>query len=61
MRLALSTLNSFCLSEPANDLALFLSTVMSFGMTNSDFDEVKDSGSTMDEKTRQAHFELACR
>ena len=51
--------DSFCQSEPANDLALFLSTVMSLGMTNSDFDEARDIGSTMDEKTRQARFELA--
>jgi Ser/Thr protein kinase RdoA (MazF antagonist) len=51
--------DSFCQSEPANDLALFLSTVMSLGLTNSDFDEVRDSGSTMDEKTRRARFEMA--
>jgi Ser/Thr protein kinase RdoA (MazF antagonist) len=51
--------DSFCQSEPANDLALFLSTVMSLGLTNSDFDEVRDSGATMDEKTRQARFEMA--
>lgn len=51
--------DSFCQSEPANDLALFLSTVMSLGMTNSDFDDARDSGSTMDEKTRQARFEMA--
>jgi hypothetical protein len=48
--------DSFCQSEPANDLALFLSTVMSLALTNSDFDEVRDSGSTMDEKTRQDRF-----
>lgn len=51
--------DSFCQSEPANDLALFLSAVMSIGMTNSDFDEVRDTGSTMDEETRNARFELA--
>jgi Ser/Thr protein kinase RdoA (MazF antagonist) len=51
--------DSFCQSEPANDLALFLSAVMSLGMTNSDFDEVRDTGSTMDEETRNARFELA--
>jgi thiamine kinase-like enzyme len=51
--------DSFCQSEPANDLALFLSTVMSLGLTNSDFDDARDSGSTMDEKTRQARFEMA--
>jgi thiamine kinase-like enzyme len=51
--------DSFCQSEPANDLALFLSTVMSLAMTNSDFDDVRDSGSTMDEKTRKARFEMA--
>ena len=51
--------DSFCQSEPANDLALFLSTVMSLGMTSSDFDEVRDSGSTMDETTRQSRFEMA--
>ena len=51
--------DSFCQSEPANDLALFLSAVMSLGMTNSDFDEVRDTGSTMDEQTRNTRFELA--
>ncbi|HJQ14710.1 MAG TPA: phosphotransferase, partial [Anaerolineales bacterium] len=51
--------DSFCQSEPANDLALFLSAVMSIGMTNSDFDEVRDTGSTMDEDTRKARFALA--
>jgi len=51
--------DSFCQSEPANDLALFLSSVMSLGLTNSDFDEARDSGSTMDEKTREARFEVA--
>ena len=51
--------DSFCQSEPANDLALFLSTVMSLGLTNSDFDEVRDTGSTMDEETRQARFDVA--
>ena len=51
--------DSFCQSEPANDLALFLSTVMSLALTNSDFDEVRDTGSTMDEKTRQDRFDMA--
>jgi thiamine kinase-like enzyme len=51
--------DSFCQSEPANDLALFLSTVMSLGLTSSDFDEARDSGSTMDEKSRKARFEMA--
>lgn len=51
--------DSFCQSEPANDLALFLSAVMSLSMTNSDFDEARDSGLTMDEETRNARFELA--
>jgi len=51
--------DSFCQAEPANDLALFLSTVMSLGLTNSDFDEVRDSGSTMDDDTRRARFEMA--
>jgi hypothetical protein len=51
--------DSFCQSEPANDLALFLSTVMSLGLTNSDFDDARDSGSTMEEKMRQARFEMA--
>jgi thiamine kinase-like enzyme len=51
--------DSFCQSEPANDLALFLSTVMSLGLTNSDFDDARDTGSTMDEKTRQSRFEMA--
>ena len=51
--------DTFCQSEPANDLALFLSAVMNLAMTNSDFDEVRDSGSTMDESMRQARFEMA--
>lgn len=51
--------DTFCQSEPANDLALFLSAVMSIAMTNTDFDETRDSGSTMDEETRKARFELA--
>lgn len=51
--------DSFCQSEPANDLALFLSAVMSIGLTTSDFDDVRDSGSTMDEKTRETRFEMA--
>jgi Ser/Thr protein kinase RdoA (MazF antagonist) len=51
--------DTFCQSEPANDLALFLSAVMNIAMTSSDFDEVRDSGSTMDENTRQARFEMA--
>jgi len=51
--------DTFCQSEPANDLALFLSAVMSLGMTNSDFDETRDSGSTMDEETRKSRFEMA--
>ena len=51
--------DTFCQSEPANDLALFLSAVMNIAMTSSDFDEAKDSGSTMDEGTRQSRFEMA--
>ena len=51
--------DTFCQSEPANDLALFLSAVMSIAMTNTDFDESRDSGSTMDEETRRARFEMA--
>jgi thiamine kinase-like enzyme len=51
--------DTFCQSEPANDLALFLSALMSIAMTNTDFDETRDSGSTMDEETRKARFELA--
>lgn len=50
--------DSFCQSEPANDLALFLSAVMSLGMSNADFDETRDSDS-MDETTRQTRFEMA--
>lgn len=49
--------DSFCQSEPGNDLALFLSSVMSLAMTNTDFDETSDSGATMDEETRKARFE----
>ena len=51
--------DTFCQSEPANDLALFLSAVMNLALTSSDFDEVRDSGSTMDESMRQARFEMA--
>ena len=51
--------DTFCQSEPANDLALFLSSVMSLAMTNTDFDETRDSGSGMDEETRKSRFEMA--
>jgi hypothetical protein len=51
--------DTFCQSEPANDLALFLSSVMSLAMTNTDFDESRDSGSGMDEETRKTRFERA--
>jgi thiamine kinase-like enzyme len=51
--------DSFCQAEPANDLALFLSTVMSLGTTNSDFDDVSDSGSSLDQETRKRRFEMA--
>jgi hypothetical protein len=51
--------DSFCQSEPGNDLALFLSSVMSLAMTNTDFDEAGDSGSSMDEETRRARFGMA--
>jgi hypothetical protein len=51
--------DTFCQSEPANDLALFLSSVMSLAMTNTDFDETRDSGSGMDETTRKSRFEMA--
>ena len=50
--------DSICQSEPGNDLALFLSSVMSLAMTNTDFDEASDSGAGMDEATRQTRFEL---
>jgi Ser/Thr protein kinase RdoA (MazF antagonist) len=50
--------DTFCQSEPSNDLALFLSSVMSLGLTDTDFDDAKDSGTTMDEKTRSARFEM---
>ncbi len=50
--------DSFCQSEPANDLALFLSSVVSLGMTNTDFDDVRDNGSSLDETTRKARFEM---
>jgi hypothetical protein len=50
--------DSICQSEPGNDLALFLSSVMSLAMTNTDFDESSDSGSGMDEATRQTRFEM---
>ena len=50
--------DSICQSEPGNDLALFLSSVMSFAMTNTDFDETSDSGAGMDEETRQTRFEI---
>ena len=50
--------DTFCQSEPSNDLALFLSSVMSLGLTDTDFDDARDSGRTMDEKTRTARFEM---
>lgn len=50
--------DSICQSEPGNDLALFLSSVMSLAMTNTDFDESSDSGAGMDDATRQTRFEL---
>jgi Ser/Thr protein kinase RdoA (MazF antagonist) len=50
--------DSICQSEPGNDLALFLSSVMSFAMTNTDFDETSDNGAGMDEETRQTRFEI---
>ena len=50
--------DSICQSEPGNDLALFLSSVMSFAMTNTDFDETSDSGAGMDEETRRTRFEI---
>jgi thiamine kinase-like enzyme len=50
--------DTFCQSEPANDLALFLSALMSIAMTNTDFDESRDS-LAMDEETRKARFERA--
>ena len=50
--------DTFCQSEPANDLALFLSALMSIAMTNTDFDESRDSRA-MDEETRKARFEMA--
>jgi hypothetical protein len=49
--------DSFCQSEPSNDLALFLSSVISIGLTNTDFDDARDSGSGMDETTRKRRFE----
>jgi hypothetical protein len=51
--------DSICQSEPGNDLALFLSSVMSLAMTNTDFDESSDTGAGMDEQTRQTRFEMA--
>jgi hypothetical protein len=51
--------DTFCQSEPANDLALFLSSVLSIAMTNADFDESGDSGATMDVEARKARFEMA--
>jgi thiamine kinase-like enzyme len=50
--------DTFCQSEPANDLALFLSALMSIAMTNTDFDESGDSVA-MDEETRKVRFEMA--
>ena len=50
--------DTFCQTEPANDLALFLSALMSIAMTNTDFDESGDSVA-MDEETRKARFEMA--
>lgn len=51
--------DSICRSEPANDLALFLSSVMSIAMTDTDFDESRDSGLGMEEETRKSRFEMA--
>jgi Ser/Thr protein kinase RdoA (MazF antagonist) len=51
--------DTFCQSEPANDLALFLSSVMSLAMTNTDFDESRDSGVGMNEETRKTRFAMA--
>ena len=48
-----------CQSEPANDLALFLSTVLSLGLTSSDFDDSSDGAISLDENTRRARFETA--
>jgi hypothetical protein len=49
--------DSFCQSEPANDLALFLASLMSLGLTSSDFDDARDGGSPMDKGTRRARFD----
>jgi thiamine kinase-like enzyme len=51
--------DTFCQSEPANDLALFLTAVMSIAMTSADTDVSRDSGSSMDEQTRRDRFEMA--
>ena len=51
--------DSFCQSEPANDLALFLSTVLSLGLTSSDFDDTSDSGTSLDENARRVRFDMA--
>lgn len=48
--------DSFCQSEPANDIALFLSTVMSLGLTTADFDSAQDD-QLMDDATRTARYD----
>jgi hypothetical protein len=46
--------DSFCQSEPARDLALFLSSLMTLGLTLSSFDEDKPSDQTI---ANPAHWE----
>ena len=58
--------DSFCQSEPANDLALFLSTLMVNSTANYAIDEEQDSDAAtaplaagLDAETREARYELA--
>jgi thiamine kinase-like enzyme len=51
--------DSFCQSEPANDLSLFFATVMRIGLTPSSLDKGKSPDQTIANPTiRQARFEL---
>ena len=51
--------DSFCQSEPSRDLSLFLSTIMSIGLTLSPFDKGKDPNQTIAEEANwEARFSL---
>lgn len=52
--------DSFCQSEPSNDLALFLSTLYSIGLGASDLEEEQEGPSALDASAREARFNLLC-